>query len=307
MDSDPAAGGVTSSRCLFCGSTTDKRSREHVLRKEFKKKYPASRGLTFTHVRPNGYETIERPISQFDITVNHVCRTCNSGWLNELENRVAKTLDDFSLPGAAYRLTQVDLEDLAFWAFVRALVRTHASPHGKAPAEFFAKVYRERSVSPGCYCQIGTIERYTGDAGSHQSFRIHPGDHYVGYVAFELGGLFFTVAISDNSEPARSIARDAARQPRLWFPDAFCWTAPVQERVGRLVALSPEQACVAAGSLGLRMDMAPRDRFGSLIDPSGVVPDEFLSSIIRSDLNFADMDGHRRESSSSVEAKGERP
>ena len=262
----------TRSRCLFCGSETGKRSREHVLRKDFKKRFPSAKGLTFTYIRPEGFETVERPIGQFDITVNHVCRECNSGWLNDLENSVIDTIDGLSTPGIRYNISPNEMEQLGYWSFVRALIRTHASPHGKAPPDLFERVYRERSVLPGCYTQLATIVRYTGDAGAHQSCRLVPGNHYVAYVAFELGRLLFTVGISDNSELASNIALDAARQPRLWFPGAFCWTAPKYEYFEYLLPLDPSQVEIAAYSLGLRLDMAPRDRFGNLLNPDGIIP-----------------------------------
>ncbi len=177
----------TQPRCLFCTSKSGKRSREHVLRKEFKKHFPSAPSLTFSHVTPRGDEVVERPISQFDITVNHVCRDCNSGWLNDLKNSAWPIIRGLTTLGIKYDLSLAELEVLGFWAYVRALVRTHASPRGHAPSELFERVFAKRQILPGNYVQLGVCTKYHVEAGTHQSLRISPGLHYAGFVGFGLG------------------------------------------------------------------------------------------------------------------------
>lgn len=76
--STPTEGaGTPKLRCLFCGSTTAKRSREHVLRRSFKRKFEAVPSLTFARQTGAEINVVEMPITQFDLTVREVCRNCN--------------------------------------------------------------------------------------------------------------------------------------------------------------------------------------------------------------------------------------
>jgi hypothetical protein len=69
-------------RCLFRQTEDGKRSNEHVFRQAFKTRFSAAPSLTFSWRSPTGeLEVTQRPISQFDITLNAVCRECNQGWL----------------------------------------------------------------------------------------------------------------------------------------------------------------------------------------------------------------------------------
>lgn len=275
-------------RCLFCFTTTGKRSREHVFRKAFKKTISSSRGLSFSNLSSAGREQLQRPISQFDMTVNEVCRECNQGWLNELENAVdpilSELLKDFR------SLTHIGVENLQIlgtWAFIRGLLRTYISPVGRVPSEIFAQVYGNRQIPRGCYVQVGGCTDYVMEAGSHQSVRLHgeSDSHYLSFVAFGLGGLVFLVAISDSSGEASRRALDVARRPRLWFPDSFCWLNPPESRLSPLRVLSGDQAKMAGLSLALRAGIvAPLDQFGRELDPSQVVPKEFLERLSWSDV-----------------------
>jgi hypothetical protein len=280
--------GDVGPRCLFCGSTTAKRSKEHVLRRAFKDSLPSAPGLTFSHRTRDGLEVVNRPISQFDMTINNVCRDCNQGWLNDVENAAQVVIEELTVGNTRTSLTQGEVECLGFWAYLRALLRTHVSPRGRAPAALFQAAYRARKVPDGCYVQLGASLGYVLEAGSHQSLSLQPGDHYLGFVAFGLGALVFLVAISDSSPEAARRALDVVQQPGRWFPHRFRGLAPVELPVGPLGVLSPEEAVAAGVSMLLRVGAwAPFDHFGKPFEPRRVIPREFHRDLAWRDLRHS--------------------
>jgi len=138
------------SRCLFCVSSKGKRSREHVLRRAFKQRFPYSDQLSFSHTYRAKVEIVKRPISQFGMTVNAVCTECNNGWLNDLEGTAGKIINEFFTATSTRRqLGPDEIELLGYWVLIRSLLRTHVSPHGRAPSSLFEFAYREKCVPPG--------------------------------------------------------------------------------------------------------------------------------------------------------------
>jgi len=283
---DRAGEPAKTPRCLFCGSTSAKRSREHVLRKAFKSKFPSAPSLSFARQWGSGVEVTEVPITQFDLIVKDVCRECNQGWLNDLENLVEETIDDLIDGRRGRPLATAEIQSLGLWAFVRSLLLTYLSPRGRVPREIFEQVYRERKVPPGCYVQLAASTHSVWEAGSHQSVRINPGEHYLGFVAFGLDALLFLTSICDSSPDASLLSLDVSRQPRLWFPGSFRWLSPPEVIEAPLRLLSGPQAQVAGVSLALRRGlMTPVDQLGQALAPLDVIPERFHSSLSWKDID----------------------
>lgn len=253
------------------------------MRRAFKKQIDPARSLSFSYLSGGVVELAQRPISQFDMTVNEVCSECNQGWLNDLENQVSPALDDLLVNWNTLSMSQYEAQTLGYWAFVRALLITHMSPKGRAPRKLLENTYRNRRVGKGCFVQIGVSTHYVWEAGAHQSLTIVDGEsHYLGYVAFGLAGLVFLIAISDGSAEGSRRALDTIRRPRLWFPDSFRWLAPpeARHRSAPVRVLNGREAQIAGVSLALRMGVArPLDQFGTEIDPTAVIPEQFLNSL----------------------------
>jgi hypothetical protein len=263
-------------RCLFCTSTAGKRSKEHLLRRDFKKSFPEAPGLAFSHLTRDDLELVQRPISQFDMTLNRVCRECNQGWLNDLERQAWVVIEEITTGNRKSALSRSDVATLGFWAYIRALLRTHISPRGQAPRALFEEAYRSGAVPPGSFAALGASTHYVWEAGTHQSVTVRPGNHYLGFVAFGLGALVFLVSISDSSAEAAELAFDLVEQPRNWFPGRFRRLAPVKLPVPRLGVLTAVEAQVAGLTLAVRSG-SPRlvDQLGIPIDPLTVIPAEF--------------------------------
>lgn len=272
------------SRCLFCRTARGKRSKEHVFRASFKERFPAPKGLTFSWRSTEGeMELHERPISQFDITINAVCRECNQGWLDDLDNQATAVIHELTVGNTKSALSELEVRTLGFWAYVRALLLTHVHPRGRAPESFFESAFRartEQSIPNGSFVSLGASTHQIFEAGAVQSATIRPGDHYLGFVGFGLGALVFLVAISDASPGVSAIAREIIEAPRAWFPQRLRRLHPQELPVPRLGLLSGEQAQLACQSMRLRFDVdMPRDQLGNAIDPRMFVPARFHSDL----------------------------
>jgi hypothetical protein len=274
----------TVTRCLFCRSASGKRSKEHVFRDAFKAKFPAPQGLTFSWRSPRGeLEFHERPISQFDITLNAVCRDCNQGWLEDLENDATAVIHELTVGNARTSLSEEDARALGFWAYIRALLLTHVYPRGRAPEGFFTTTFQarnDRTIPSGSFVSLGTSTHRVFEAGAVQSATLRPGDHYLGFVGFGLNSLVFLVAVSDAPPGISAIAREIIDAPRTWFPQRIRRLIPPELPAPRLGLLGGEQALLACQSMRLRFDMdMPRDQLGNAIDPRRFIPARFHSDL----------------------------
>lgn len=264
---------MTPSKCLFCDTKDGKRTREHVWRRTLRSRFPASSSLSFWQQSDATNSTTERPISQFDITLNAVCSDCNAGWLNDLEDRALPCLDYFGL-GRGDVPGREELSDLAFWAVVRALLRTHVSLGGHAPNYLFKAAFAEhaeRRVPAGCVVQIAPTLPVDIEAGLHQSVVV--GGAYLGQVAVSFGRLFLSVTLGGPDARTAQYAWRAATQTSMWFPDQFWQLAPTFGVPSTYhQPLTPTEAWIAGSSLGFMLDLGPRDQFGNLLDFESVVP-----------------------------------
>lgn len=272
------------SRCLFCQTTSGKRSNEHVFREAFKTRFPAPQGLTFSWRSAAGeLEFHERPISQFDIVLNAVCRECNQGWLEDLENEATAVIHELTVGNTKLALSELELRTLGFWAYIRALLLTHVYPRGRTPDSFFQSVFssrRELTIPDGSFVSLGASTHQVFEAGAVQGATMQPGDHYLGYVGFGLGPLVFLVAISDASPGVSALAHQIIEAPRAWFPHCFRSLDPIELPSPRLRLLTPEQALLACQSMRLRFESdTPRDQLGNAIDPRAYIPARFHADL----------------------------
>lgn len=193
---------------------------------------------------------------------------------------------DNLITGAKGRaLSVAEIESLGFWALIRSMLLTHISPRGRAPRSLFEHVYRARRVPSGCYVQLGASTHPVFEAGSHQSIRLNPGGHYLGFVAFGLGPLVFLASLCESSKEASERSLDVIRQPRLWFPGCFRWLSPPELPATPPKLLTGIEVQMACMSLAFRTGvMQPMDQLGQKLEPRGTIPDHFLDDLAREDM-----------------------
>jgi hypothetical protein len=268
-------------RCLFCQTTDGKRSNEHVFRKAFKERFSLAPGLTFSwHTQTaDELEIFQRPVSQFDMTLNAVCRDCNQGWLEDLENEATAVIHELTVGNAKLALSETEVTVLGFWAYIRGLLLTHVYPRRRVPGAFFENAYaarHSRTMPNASYVSLGASTHLVFEAGAVQAATFNPGGHYLGFVGFGLGPLVFLVSFCDASPEVASLARELIEAPRAWFPDSFRRLSPVELPSRRLELLTGEQAQLACQSMKLRVDPGlPHDQLGQPLDPLLVIPKQF--------------------------------
>ncbi|MFJ5957133.1 hypothetical protein ACIQC5_14415 [Paenarthrobacter sp. NPDC092416] len=268
-------------RCLFCGSTDGKRSKEHILRRSFEKVFPKADELWFSEQFNEKVTLRKRPIGQFDLVLKAVCRDCNHGWLESLEDEASDMISQlvFASGDAAFR--PHCLERLGLWFYVRALLRTHLSPEGRAPIRLFEEVFASKTVPTACDMKVGLCESSIFEAGAHQSVLLGRSRSYVAHVGIGLGPLLFLATIHDGQPEGAELARCVAEAARTWFPGRFLGLNPVNYP-GRVEVLTELEGKTAAVSQAILMGMRPPlDQLGNAIDFKRAIPSNFHSSLRR--------------------------
>lgn len=268
------------SPCLFCGMSGSKRTAEHVLRKAWRDEFRVSSNRTFWSATAS-HETVQRrPITQFDMVVNAICARCNNGWLNALDADAEPVLK-FLIRAEGAAPHGAAMNDLAYWAACRGLIRTHACPSGKAPRELFEQAYTNRlarRVPAGWAVAIAPTAHVDFEAGTHQSLRVE--GEYLAHVALPLDSLLIHVFIAEGRTAAALTTR-ALKHLRAWFPESY-WPLPVPSPTAvprPPIALSLPEARIASSCLGFFFGMPTSDHLGRPLDAQGIIDPSRLGQI----------------------------
>lgn len=213
----------TGVRCVFCETTTGKRSGEHLLRRWFNGRIvDIGRGVIRRQIEPGRDDVFTTmKISPFDVPINDVCKDCNESWLNAMEGRVGDLIVDLAnfdtdtIPKAAAR-------DLAAWCFKTALVRTCMDRNRGwlAPQQFFAELYATRDA-PVCPARVRVHVARCEDPSVYPIGRstvgflqpVHGGNHGVDdqeqihLVTFNVGFFSFLVSMATSAKADRMVVR----------------------------------------------------------------------------------------------------
>jgi hypothetical protein len=153
--------------CIFCG-TTGTMTAEHVLPNWLSKigltEDPRVSSASSWLNRSPQFRGTGKP---FQIKIKSVCTTCNSGWMNDLEEVARPVLTPIILGSHAF-ISEKDQPKLALWALKTALVATmvssatdRAEGYGVPSDEFLAVFGRARQLSPPRHVQVW-IGRFNG-------------------------------------------------------------------------------------------------------------------------------------------------
>ena len=111
------------------------------------------------------------------MTINAVCRECNQGWLEDVENEATSLINALTIEGAHLALTEHEARTLGYWAYVRALLLTHVYPRGRVPGTFFERAHTDRDarlIPSGSYVSLGASTHLVFEAGAVQAATIIP-------------------------------------------------------------------------------------------------------------------------------------
>lgn len=167
--------------CFFCGYKGDDFDPEHWIPKWLSRVLIPKHGTMAGHVR--GDEIITK--RYFDLTVPHVCRACNGGWMSDMETLASRKGDVRRLvlgvpkPPRA-RQAQADL---AAWCFLKALTVELPRPADQRPTfprTMYAQFKQDKepprhacSIALG-FRTISQLERDPVFVWSHSQGRVFP-------------------------------------------------------------------------------------------------------------------------------------
>ncbi len=139
--------------CIFCSSTLEKASDEHVL-PQWLLGYLAIRGedISPTHYSLEGgvgaVSTRRHKVE--NLVEGRICSKCNNGWMSSLEDEVKPLL--VPLMEAEKKVVELDPDErlrVARWAFKTAIVLNSASNfHKNVPLEHFSYFYANQDSLP---------------------------------------------------------------------------------------------------------------------------------------------------------------
>lgn len=130
--------------CMFCGSTSNKISREHVFRSALRKYVPDIGPVFFQNYESGQIRDLGN--TMFDQTIRKVCKPCNEGWMESLEVEVEPALSALML-GKLTTITPVMATGLARWAAKTHLVRARTVHAAAAPPSEAKRVMEHEALS----------------------------------------------------------------------------------------------------------------------------------------------------------------
>jgi hypothetical protein len=158
--------------CLFCGAGL--LTREHLIGRWATRFTDAEQRYIFQRSDREG-EPPRRDDQRrwraraYDRQARIVCKTCNTGWMSELEQAVSRLLDPRALDGRLLNRDEQTL--LATWAFKTALTLNAAQPFDQRtiPIETARLFGRDQELPEGTYIWLasytGSDDQFPGYAG----------------------------------------------------------------------------------------------------------------------------------------------
>lgn len=148
----------SSRECIFCGQAA--RSRQHIWDAWLQKALPSLATMRLHHARASSTGS-EQQYSNlpFRATVRAVCRTCNGGWMSDIENG-ARRMASGMVHGEARDLSPRDQEALATWAVLKAMVFEHAhdGDYVLIPPEHYRQMYERRGLPDATQVWIARVD-----------------------------------------------------------------------------------------------------------------------------------------------------
>jgi hypothetical protein len=141
-------------RCVYCGGLAN--SKEHAIPDWLTGLIPGAGA--FTHRRENPQPVTWRA-SGFDVLVRQVCKTCNEGWMSELETRSKDLISELVLDTRSAPLGHAEQIAVATWIFKTSTMLALAYPeeHHHVPLEDYRFFYEHRKPPDGTTIFIASL------------------------------------------------------------------------------------------------------------------------------------------------------
>jgi hypothetical protein len=143
--------------CVFCGATP--LSREHVFPRWLRDVLPEQeprRGQDFAIVTGDSVNAMDLPVETREVRevftetkVARVCRSCNHGWMNELEGAARDALT-MLIQGRRGRIGQEKVKTLATWVAKTSMMAEFTHPESAVtPADHYRWLFDHQTPPPG--------------------------------------------------------------------------------------------------------------------------------------------------------------
>jgi hypothetical protein len=214
-------------RCLFC-PTTKNLSREHVIpqwiveldglgdlkteKMQFLSVHSPTHGKADLPIRGVYVEPTGKKMPWQNWQLKKVCRSCNNGWMAEIEGRAQRplaTLITSTADPLPLAFSDSEREDIARWAWLRALLFADASP-SFFERDWYARM-RKRQLPLGIWVELSHSRsiRFDGTVTPTPLMSVHEWDKPLlqriskvfRLVAFKMGRLVFRVSWLDPQAP----------------------------------------------------------------------------------------------------------
>lgn len=165
-----ASLGTMRPGCMFCRSSTNKMSREHLFHQAWAEHIPHSPRIERHDYEVSGSDerSFEMPVSLFEQRVSGVCKICNESWMNSMDQAVENIVIEL----ANGRRTDIPADRIgAFsqWATKVALVRTaiNRGMSGNAHPALFDAFCESRMPPPWTVINFGLSNQLLKEGGSN--------------------------------------------------------------------------------------------------------------------------------------------
>jgi hypothetical protein len=239
--------------CIFCGDP--KTTNEHVFPQWTRTVIPGEGPITHEWTAPEGSASESRAWvtdDLFTFQAKAVCqKTCNGGWMNDLERRARPFLEPM-IRGQAQTLRREGRRAVGFWALKTAMMIDLAQEreHRSVPPDAYPALYRAHAVLPNTIVWLGATTFGAGAGARHRTLHVEVDDAqregfgasmHIGHLVIE------TIHVEVQKGKVLEIRGDLAHAlRRLWPQDrAVLWPpAAVLSRdqvydLGTLVEDSP--------------------------------------------------------------------
>jgi hypothetical protein len=210
--------------CAFCGARLGKGpgqvedSEEHIIARKLLKYIPQAKGGRVVHQRSFPGEPDKTWINDdFDITAKRICIRCNSGWMDEMDDRAIPFIGPM-MGGRRISLIKHGQEQVAAWAskVTLGLLLTMPRDAPEAPIEHYREIPVTKLPPVWTSVWLAAYEDLPRVGYQEPFVRIMPGVHAYGATIL-LGTMIVQVLGSVGEQPVtwETSTWDPATQ-RIW-------------------------------------------------------------------------------------------
>ncbi len=210
--------------CPFCQTTHGESSAEHWLPDSWEKYFTVpSVMLDTTGVDGERATRRVNNRSPFDLKFEGICKTCNGGWLKDIDEAAKGAVLPFATAQTS-RLTLASLDRIALHLTRAALIYTWGRrAQNGYPDQLFRDLYRFRSVPNAVRVFVGNVFEPSLIGGRHSALTLD-GEPFAHLVSWTMGRLFALVVLPAagfeglSNELAATIVRRSQRKAQLISP-----------------------------------------------------------------------------------------